>query len=199
MIWACVHVCACTVHMVCYLSMFENMLECVQCAEVRGWWPNPLDAQNSSAEGQCIFPSLFLYQALVLGYASRMVARWDWPFSFHYVSVARALSLIHTLLHAFGFLNIIHRITLVLKLTVASSHGICGVRTKWRKKSTASACTSKSHQAFAAFLPKNFSTLVIVRRYSFPFFLFWHFLSLLIFFSLRFSLLFPYLLMEIKF
>lgn len=47
---------------------------------------------------------------------------------------SRSLSLIHTPLHAFGFLNIIHRITLVLKLTVASSHGICGARTKWRKK-----------------------------------------------------------------
>lgn len=84
-----------------------------------------------------------------------------------------------------------------LKLTVANSYGICGVCAKNTKK-IAWACISKRHQAFTAFLPKNFSTFVIVRRHSFPFLL-WLFLSLLIF-LFSFSLL-PSLflhLMEIK-
>lgn len=78
------------------------------------------------------------------------------------------------------------RITLVLKLTVANSHGICGVHTKW-KKTRLSVYIQKSSTicSIPSFLPKNFSTMLIVWRYSFPFFL-WSFLSLLIFFSLPF-------------
>lgn len=176
MICECVRACVCTVHMVCCLSMFKSMLECVQCAEVRGWWPNPLDAQNSSVEGQCIFLSLFLYQALVSGCTSRVGARGEIGLFHSTMSPILALSRTHS--DACIWLSQHHSSHHCSVET--NSHGIRGVRTKWKKE----ACTSKSHQAFTAFLPKNFSTLVIVRRYSFPFFFYlWLFLSLLLFIS----------------